>query len=236
MDRRPFRMKERPITERPYEKCLAGGAQSLTDGELLAVILRNGTRQCSAVDLACLLLNKHPVYKGLAGLHHLDYRALLEIPGIGKVKAIELLCLVELSKRLSRATNDQMPDFSDPERIAEYYMEELRHLETEKVMLLVLNNRYRLIRDVVISTGSSTEAYVSVKDIFLAALRDGAVYIILMHNHPSGDPEPSDEDVLLTRRIQEAGDLVGIPLSDHIVIGDHSYVSFRERGIIEGHY
>ena len=232
MDRAGITMKERPVTERPYEKCLANGARSLSDGELLAVVIRSGTRQSTALDLACQLLDKHPVYKGLSGLHHLDYHQLLEIPGIGKVKAIELLCVLELSKRLAQVSRDAIPDFSSPEKIAGYYMEELRHLDVEQVKLLMLNGKHRLIRDALISTGSATEALVSVKDIFLAALRDGAVYIILMHNHPSGDPEPSQEDILLTRRIMEAGALVGIPLTDHIVIGDRCYVSFRERGIL----
>ena len=97
-------MKERPETERPYEKCLRAGAESLTDGELLAVIIRCGTRSCTALELAFSLLNRHPVYKGLAGLHHLDIEMLKEIPGIGNVKAIEILCVLELSKRLARAS------------------------------------------------------------------------------------------------------------------------------------
>ena len=105
-------MKERPETERPYEKCLRAGAESLTDGELLAVIIRCGTRSCTALELAFSLLNRHPVYKGLAGLHHLDIEMLKEIPGIGNVKAIEILCVLELSKRLARASIKEESQFA----------------------------------------------------------------------------------------------------------------------------
>ena len=122
MERQPspakVTMKERPETERPYEKCLRAGAESLTDGELLAVIIRCGTRSCTALELAFSLLNRHPVYKGLAGLHHLDIEMLKEIPGIGNVKAIEILCVLELSKRLARASIKEESDFSSPDYIA----------------------------------------------------------------------------------------------------------------------
>ena len=208
-------MKERPETERPYEKCLRAGAESLTDGELLAVIIRCGTRSCTALELAFSLLNRHPVYKGLAGLHHLDIEMLKEIPGIGNVKAIEILCVLELSKRLARASIKEESDFSSPDYIAAYYMEDMRHLSVEKVMLLLLDGRHRLM-----------------KEILLEALRYHAVNLILIHNHPSGYPEPSREDLIITRQIKEAGELLGIPLSDHIIIGDKCYTSLREQNMM----
>ena len=175
-------MKERPETERPYEKCLRAGAESLTDGELLAVIIRCGTRSCTALELAFSLLNRHPVYKGLAGLHHLDIEMLKEIPGIGNVKAIEILCVLELSKRLAK--------------------------------------------------GTANSSWVPVRSIFVEALRCEAVYMILIHNHPSGYPEPSREDLIITKQIKEAGELLGIPLSDHIIIGDKCYTSLREQNMM----
>lgn len=232
MDRKNMTMKERPQTERPYEKCMESGAESLTDGELLAVILRCGIRNCSALELACKLLEKHPVYEGLAGLHHLDYHTLREIPGIGKVKAVELLCVMELSKRLARASVDRQVEFTSPDYVASFYMEDMRHLESEQVRLLLLNNRSRLIRDVVLSRGTVNQALVPVRDIFVTALRYGAVSLILLHNHPSGDPEPSREDILLTNRLKEAGLMLDIPLVDHIIIGDCCYCSFRERQML----
>lgn len=225
-------MKDRPATERPYEKCLESGAESLSNGELLAVVLRSGTRGCSALDLAFLLLEKHPVHKGLAGLYHLTYPMLTEIPGIGKVKAVELLCILELSKRLSRASLEAKCDFSAPEYVASYYMEEMRHLDREKVKLLLLDGKHRLMREVDLSEGSANAAFVSLRSVFVLALRYEAVHLILLHNHPSGDPEPSKEDLSLTARIQQAGDLVGIPLTDHIVIGDQCFISMREEGMM----
>lgn len=222
-------MKERPITERPYEKCLESGPENLSDGELLAVILRSGTRKCSALELAWKILDKHPVYKGIAGLPHMRLEMLKEIPGIGNVKAIEILCILEFSRRLSQASIAKESDFSSPDYIAAYYMETMRHLEIEKVLLLLLDGKHRLMKEVFLSQGTANSAYVSVKSIFIEAFRYEAVHMILIHNHPSGYPEPSREDLLLTQRIKEAGELLGIPLTDHIIIGDRCYVSLREQ-------
>ncbi|MCD8020604.1 MAG: DNA repair protein RadC [Clostridiales bacterium] len=221
-------MKERPVTERPYEKCLEAGPERLSDGELLAVILRSGTRDCSALELAWKLLDKHPVYKGIAGLYRLNLETLKEIPGIGNIKAIEILCVLELSKRLSQASLARESDFSSPEYIASYYMESMRHLETERVLLLLLDGRHRLMKEIPLSQGTANSAFVSVKSIFTEAFRYEAVHLILLHNHPSGYPEPSREDLLFTRRVKEAGELLGIPLTDHIIIGDRCFVSLRE--------
>lgn len=222
-------MKDRPLEERPYEKCLKEGPGILTDGELLAVILRTGAKDCSAVELAWDILDKHPVYKGLAGLAHLSPELLKQIPGIGNVKTVQILCAVELSRRLSRASLSSEKDFSSPDYIAAYYMEHMRHLEAEKVFLLLLDGRHQLIKEITLSQGTAGSAYVSVKTIFLEAFRHGAVSIILLHNHPSGWPEPSREDLVLTRQVKEAGDLLGIPLTDHIIIGDQCYTSLREQ-------
>ncbi|MDD7114081.1 MAG: DNA repair protein RadC [Lachnospiraceae bacterium] len=229
MEKQFKKMKERPLSERPYEKCLEFGPESLSDGELLAVLLRSGTRECSSLELAWTILEKHPVYKGIAGLYHLNLPMLKEIPGIGNVKAIEILCVGELSKRLARASIDLETDFSSPDYIAAYFMESMRHLETEKVMLLLLDGRHRLLKEVSLSKGDTNSAFVSVKGIFLEAFRFEAASIVLIHNHPSGYPEPSREDLVLTRRVKEAGELLGIPLLDHIIIGDRCFVSLREQ-------
>ena len=229
MEKQFKKMKERPLSERPYEKCLDFGPESRSDGELLAVLLRSGTRECSSLELAWTILEKHPVYKGIAGLYHLNLPMLKEIPGIGNVKAIEILCVGELSKRLARASIDLETDFSSPDYIAAYFMESMRHLETEKVMLLLLDGRHRLLKEVSLSKGDTNSAFVSVKGIFLEAFRFEAASIVLIHNHPSGYPEPSREDLVLTRRVKEAGELLGIPLLDHIIIGDRCFVSLREQ-------
>lgn len=229
MEKQFKKMKERPLSERPYEKCLESGPESLSDGELLAVLLRSGTRECSSLELAWTILEKHPVYKGIAGLYHLNLPMLKEIPGIGNVKAIEILCVGELSRRLARASVDLDTDFSSPDYIAAYFMESMRHLETEKVKLLLLDGRHRLLKEVSLSEGDSNSAFVSVKAIFLEAFRYEAASIVLIHNHPSGYPEPSREDLIMTRRVKEAGELLGIPLLDHIIIGDRCFISLREQ-------
>ena len=210
MERQSVTMKQRPETERPYEKCLKAGAESLTDGELLAVLIRCGTKNYSALELAFALLDRHPVYKGLAGLY-------------------QILCALELSKRLARASIKEESDFSSPEYIASYYMEEMRHLCVEKVMLLLLDGRHRLMKEILLSKGTANSSWVPVRTIFVEALRYEAVYMILIHNHPSGCPEPSREDLVITKQIKEAGELLGIPLSDHIIIGDKCYTSLREQ-------
>ena len=228
MERQSVTMKQRPETERPYEKCLKAGAESLTDGELLAVLIRCGTKNYSALELAFALLDRHPVYKGLAGLYHLDMEMLKTIPGIGNVKAIEILCALELSKRLARASIKEESDFSSPEYIASYYMEEMRHLCVEKVMLLLLDGRHRLMKEILLSKGTANSSWVPVRTIFVEALRYEAVYMILIHNHPSGDPHPSDADIRCTKQINEVAQVMGIHFLDHIIVGKDGWYSFRQ--------
>ncbi len=221
-----------PESERPCEKCMAQGPEVLSDGELLAVILRSGTKDCNVLEMAWMILDRHPLYKGIAGLYRMDAAMLKEIPGVGDVKAAEILCVLELSKRLSRATLKRENEFGSPEYVAAYYMESLRHLTTEKVLLLLLDGRNRLLKEIALSEGTSTNAYVSVKSIFTAAFRYEAVHLILLHNHPSGYPEPSRDDLLFTRQVKESGELLGIPLTDHIIIGDCCYISMKEEQML----
>lgn len=232
MEKRFRTMKERPVTERPYEKCQETGPETLSDGELLAVILRTGTRQQSVLELAWELLSAHPARKGLLGLCHMDREMLTRIPGIGHVKASQILCLIELSRRIARAAVPRDEEFCSPEIIAAYYMEDLRHLEKERVLLLLLDGRHHLLREIILSKGTENGAEVPVKDIFREALRYGAVNVILIHNHPSGYPEPSRADLMLTGRIREAGEMIGIPLLDHIIIGDKCFISLKEQELM----
>lgn len=225
-------MKEMACEERPYERCERFGASNLTDSELLAVLLRTGTRGENALQLADKIL--HPVFsqKGVLNLHQWTYEQLMQIKGIGKVKAIQILCLAELSRRLAKATAQEGLNFSNPASIARYYMEDLRHANQEQMKLLLLNTKSRLIGETDISKGTVNSAVISQRELFVEALQKNAVSIVLLHNHPSGDPTPSKEDVLITRRIQEAGRLIGVELLDHIVIGDNCYVSLREKGLV----
>ena len=225
-------MKERPESERPYEKCQETGPETLTDGELLAVILRTGIQNKSVLEICWEVLDAHPTCKGLAGLSHLDREMLERIPGVGRVKATQILCIAELSRRIARASVKGDGTFTSPDYIAAYYMEHMRHLEKERVMLLLLDSRHRLIREIILSEGTENTAFVPLKPIFQEALTWKASKFVLIHNHPSGNPEPSREDLLTTRRVKEAGEMVDLPLLDHIIIGDRCYTSLKEQGLL----
>lgn len=219
--------------ERPYEKCEQYGARNLTDVELLAVLLRTGTKGESSIRLAQRILHPDFAESGILSLHQWTMEQLLQIKGIGRVKAIQILCLSELAKRLAKAEAAVGLNFSAPETIAQYYMEDMRHKKREVLKLLLLNTKARLIGESSISTGTVDMALVSPRELFVEALRKNAVSIILLHNHPSGDPTPSKEDVAITRKVREAGILIGIELLDHIIIGDNRFISLREKGFIQ---
>lgn len=225
-------IKKMKKDNRPYEKCISQGPEVLTDQELLAVIIRTGSKGESSVNLAERILSFHEDDNGLLTLLHLTVSELMSIKGVGMVKAIQLKCIAELSRRISKTRARTGLNLSCPSSIADYYMEELRHKEKEQLILVMMNTKHRLIRDTVMTTGTVNASLVSTREIFIEAIRNGAVYIVLVHNHPSGDPTPSREDVINTKRIKDAGNLIGIILADHIIIGDHKYVSMRERGIL----
>ena len=157
---------------------------------------------------------------------------LMSIPGIGEVKAVKILSLAEISRRLVREQAARRLVFSSPSSVADYYMEDLRHLETETAILVLLDNKLALLREEILSLGTVNCTLLSPREIFLRALRWGAVNIMLLHNHPSGDPTPSRMDLEVTERISRVGKLLGIHLIDHLVIGDLSYTSLREYGCI----
>ena len=225
-------MKQLPERERPYEKCACMGPEKLSDAELLAILLRTGTRGETSLALAQRILTE-TTPRGILGLLHLSLPELMETKGIGKVKGIELLCVGELARRIWRALSLQETSvFTTPASISAFYMEEMRHQEQEELHVMMLNTKQALIRDALLFRGTVNMSVASPREIFIEALRSHAVSIILVHNHPSGDPTPSGEDRRLTEKIRDAGGLVGILLLDHIIIGDRSYFSFKERGLL----
>lgn len=224
-------MKCLPSQEQPYEKCWRAGAAGLTDAELLSVILRTGSRGEPALQLSRRLLSLFP-QQGLLGIYHISVTDLMKIRGIGRVKAIQLKCIAELSRRMAKAQAGNSLCFNDPVTIAEYYMEDFRHEEQEKLLLLLLNSKGKLLGEEVISKGTVNATVISPREIFLTAFSYHAVSIILLHNHPSGNPQPSQEDIALTERVKKSGELLGIELLDHIIIGDHAAVSFRMEELI----
>ncbi len=217
----------------PYEKFLRFGPESLTESELLAIILRTGTRDKSALELAQeVLALAEPSREGLLGLYDIPLERLMEIKGIGEVKAVKFKCITELSQRIASASAGERISLQRPDTVAAYYMEKMRHRKTECVILASVDARSRLLGDCVMSDGSATMSLISPREIFLEALKRQAVSIILVHNHPSGDPTPSKADAELTGQLAGMGQMLGIPLLDHIIIGDNKYMSFREEKLI----
>lgn len=223
-------VKELPDSEKPYEKFLKSGAVALSDAELLAVIIRCGTNGKKSVDVAQDFLNYGN--RNLLNLYETSYEDMLRIPGIGQVKAIQLKCIAELSRRIAEAKYQHLVCLSSAQSVADYYMERMRHEKQEKLLIAMFDMKCRLLGDVLLSVGSATSTFVPPREIFLTALRYQAVQIIMVHNHPSGSPVPSAADNAVTKRVEECGAILGIPLSDHIIIGDHTYYSYKEQGLI----
>lgn len=219
-------------TDMPYEKFMKYGPESLTDAELLAIIIRTGTHDKSPVTLGQQVLDLKGNRWGLSGINHFSVQDFMGVKGIGEVKAIKLKCIGEISKRISQISAARGLAFNKPATVAGYYMEQLRHLEKERVILVMLDNKNQLLCDEVLSEGTVNMTILSPREVFVKAVRERAVNIMLLHNHPSGDPTPSSEDIITTQRIKEASQFIDIHLIDHIIIGDRQYVSFREKGLL----
>ena len=171
-------------------------------------------------------------YPGLLGILHSSLSELQKIHGIGTVKAVQLKCIGELAKRIASTAAKQELNFQHPDSIAAYYMERLRHQEQELMICMMLDNQNHLLGDPVLSKGTVNATLITPREIFVEAVRYHAVNLILLHNHPGGNPSPSKCDREITERIFQAGELLGIHLLDHIIIGDQRYVSFKEAGIL----
>ena len=217
----------------PYERFLRFGPKALTESELLAIILRTGTKGKPALKMAEEILELADDKKrGLLGLYDITLEELMSISGVGEVKAVKVKCLTELSARISEASARPGLIVQHPETIARYFMEKLRHNKTESVVVACLDSKGELIGERELSVGSVNSALISPREVFMEAMRCEAVNIILIHNHPSGDPTPSSSDITLTNAILQMGETLEIPLLDHIIIGDNTYTSFKEKGLL----
>ncbi len=226
-------MKELPVTEQPYEKCEKNGAESLSDAELLAIIIKSGTKGEKAMDVAYALLNMNARYPGLEGLLRLQPGDLRGIKGIGRVKAIQLMAVCELAKRLTRTEFTTGFVFGSPGTIADYYMAYMRQLPQEELHVMMLDIKNRMISEKLLTKGTISASMIDAREIFIHALKENAVGIVLVHNHPSGDDTPSREDLAATKQVQAAGELIGIRLVDHIIIGNRHFTSLREKGHLD---
>lgn len=227
-----YTMKTLPDNERPYEKCIELGPKSLSDAELLAVILKSGTKNMTVIELARKLLTSPNGDYGLEALYKHNLSSLTSIKGVGKVKAVTLLCLLEISLRISKTEKNKKLVFNSPQIVAGYFMEELRHLEKERVIIVFLDSKNRLITHSISTMGTINSSLFSAREILVDALKNNSTGIIIIHNHPSGDPTPSGEDNVATQRLKEAASIIGIELLDHIIIGDNNFFSFKEENLL----
>ncbi len=222
-----FNMKQLPESERPYEKMEFYGAEKLSNSELLAIIIKSGTREETSLSLAqkILSLEGKSDKNNLKFLQDLTIEELTKIKGIGKVKAIQILATCELAKRISKPIDSLKIVIKDTEDVAKLFMEELRNEKREKAKLLILNSKNVLLKIVDIALGGENFASLEPKFILQEPVKMGAASIVLVHNHPSGNPYPSWQDDQMTDRIHECADIMGITLKDHVIIGHNQYMS-----------
>ena len=223
-------IKELPASERPYEKFLSLGASGLSDADLLAIIIKTGTKDKSAVDIAQEILSGR--HGNLLNLYEMSYDELIQVSGIGQIKAIQLKAVAELSMRISKAKRARSIRMNTPVTIADYYMEQMRHLQQEVVICAYFDVKSRFLGDKFISKGSLSSSVVDISSVMRTALEKNASKIVLLHNHPSGDCTPSKDDIAVTDRLAEGSRIFSIELCDHIIIGDNEYYSFYENKII----
>ncbi len=226
-----MKIKELPPSERPYEKLETYGAENLSNAELLAIIIKTGTKEQSSVLIAQKILNlrENTNKDNLRFLQDISLEEFMQIKGIGKVKAIQLRAICELTKRISRPINNQKKVIKSPEDIAEILIPELRYEKREIAKVVILNSKNVVLRIVNISLGGANFACIEPKDVLAEAIKMQAPKIILVHNHPSGDTTPSKGDYGVTDRVFEAAELMGVKLLDHIIIGDGTYRSLLQK-------
>ncbi len=220
-------IRDLPAEERPRERMEQYGPSALSTAELLAILLRVGSRGESALRLAERLLSQ---FGGLAGLARARLPQLSALSGMGLAKATQIKAAFEIGKRLAASSEGPRPTVSCAEDAAKLVMEDLRYLQQECLVAVFLDTRNQVIRVHTLSVGTLTGSPAHPREIFKEALAHGSANLILCHNHPSGDPSPSREDIALTSRLRQAGELMGVPLLDHIIIGGGKYVSLKEAG------
>ena len=221
-------LRDMPQDDRPRERLMQVGATAVSSAKLLAIILRVGSRNESVVQLATRLLAH---FGGLPGLARASLTELQEVKGIGPAKAIEIKAALELGRRLLAAAPEERAQITSPADAANLLMSEMMFLEQEHLRVILLDTRSRVLSSPTVYVGSLNTSVIRVGELFRAAIKANAAAIIVAHNHPSGDPSPSPEDVNVTRQIVQAGKLLDIQLLDHIVIGRQRFVSLKERGL-----
>jgi DNA repair protein RadC len=227
MESHNFLLRDVPNDERPRERMQQFGAQALSNAELLAILLRTGTYAESAVRLAQKVLIEAGSLRNLVDM---SMEQLKTIKGIGPAKALQVQASIELGRRLARTSMHEKISIRSPQDAASYLMEDLRYLQKEHFVVLFLNTKNHVVAQETLSMGSLNASIVHPREVFRAAIKRSSASIICVHNHPSGDPSPSPEDIAMTSRLVEAGQIIGIEVLDHIILGDQNFVSLKEKG------
>lgn len=225
------RIKDWPAADRPREKLLHGGTAMLSDAELLALVLRTGDFRtgATALDLARKLLARFGSLRGLATASATE---LCLTPGIGPAKAAEILAVGELSRRFATTNLNPGERYTSSQDVFRHFHERLRDRRKEVFLTLLLDAKNRVLREVLVSEGSLNASIVHPREVFAPVIRESAAAVLFVHNHPSGDPTPSREDIELTSRLRDAGTLMGVRVLDHIIIGSGRYMSFADQGLM----
>ena len=229
LDKR-YTIKDLPLSERPREKLISHGVEALSNAELLALIIKVGNLEETAVEVAQKILSIDN--RGIAYLSDVSLEELMEVKGIGESKASQILAAIEIGKRLNRVGPQDKVKVSSPIVLVNLLMDEMRYLCKEYFKIAILDTKNQILAIENISIGTLNASIVHPRDVFKIAIKRNANSIILVHNHPSGDPNPSNEDISITNRLIDAGNLIGIKVLDHIIIGDNKYISFKEKNLV----
>ncbi len=222
-----MKIKALPSEERPMEKGVYFGVESLSNTELLALIINTGTQEKSAINLAQEVIG---CSGGVFGLRELTVEELTAVKGIGKSKAIRIMASLELGKRMAAKPTDKPSNINHADQVAAMFMEELRYCKKENFKALLLNAKGDILSVDTVSVGELTSTLVHPREVFCNAVKKSAAAVILVHNHPSGDPTPSKEDIETTLRLKQCGEMLGINVLDHLIIGDGRYISIKGMG------
>ncbi|AZU63499.1 RadC family protein [Neobacillus mesonae] len=229
MSTKTLMIRDFPQDERPRERFILHGPQSLSNHELIAILLRNGTKDESVLQLANRMLTH---FEGLRQLKSATLEEITEIKGIGTAKAIQILAAVEIGRRIANLNFTDRYVIRSPEDGAKYVMNDMRFLTQEHFVCLYLNTKNQVIHKQTVFIGSLNASIVHPREVFREALKRSAASVIALHNHPSGDPSPSREDIEVTKRLVECGKIIGIDLLDHLIIGENKFVSLKEKGYV----
>ncbi|MDM8534840.1 DNA repair protein RadC [Clostridiaceae bacterium HSG29] len=224
-----FMIKEMPALERPREKMINHGTKRLSNAELIAILIHTGNKKQNAIELSHEIINN---VGGLSGLTDITFEELTSIKGIGTAKACNILAALELNKRVSAFSIKKKMKITSPNDVCNIFMDELRYEKKEQFIIVLLNTKSEMISTEVISMGNLNSSIVHPREVYKFAIKKSAASVLFIHNHPSGDPRPSKNDKEITKRLTEVGNIIGINVLDHIIIGNNQHFSFKENNLI----